>query len=65
MTDLTTRLRDMHLSAPRLPSCKLCGEAADRIERLEAALMLISNPGDVTDAEELGYIAREALEDRE
>jgi hypothetical protein len=36
MSDLIERLRDMALSAPTIPSCGLCGEAADHIEELEA-----------------------------
>ncbi len=36
MSELVERLRDMQASAPGIPSCALCGEAADEIERLTA-----------------------------
>lgn len=68
MTDLITIFIDGGEYVNRAAYIEQRDEASklrERIEELEAALRLISNPGDVTDAEELGYIAREALEDRE
>ena len=40
---LIERGRDMCLSDPQIPSCKLCGELTDEIERLTAALQNIYN----------------------
>lgn len=39
----------------------LMGEMGARIAKLEAALRLIADPGDVTTPEELGYIASAAI----
>ena len=47
------RLEAMHVSAPELPSCKLCGEAADTME----AMLEVVEAADL--CKRVGYYAQD------
>jgi hypothetical protein len=61
IAELEDKLR--HSDRKEIEACyRAMGKKDARIAALENALRLIANPGDITTAEELGYVAMEVIE---